>query len=338
MLTDGTSAQFEEQSEVNVVKVESKDGSTVYFENGEWKNLSALALTTEEQEQNKIIERKVYSYDSDNVKYETTVNVYAKFIKEFADFKTFYKGEGTAKTIYGYYLMLNDISTTNDFVDSSITVSNNFNGVFDGNGHTLQFKIEATYNYYTDPETNITTQYGLFGREVSGTIKNIHLKANVRGNKTASGIIGTQCFTGGATKKTYLENIFIDIYEYAFWGGVASANSCNQSILFGNAGWDALSLKNVIVNVETQANKTNDSAIVTAGYNLIGRGGGVAVSDVYVIKHETSYVPANGNTNGAVTGIPAYATFEDLKTSGNTFTNFDNKYWNLENGYPVWKA
>ncbi|MBQ7373677.1 MAG: DUF4838 domain-containing protein [Clostridia bacterium] len=140
-----------------VSTITSEDGATVYYEDGAW--YEDFDLTDGEITANAIKETTVKISDG-NVIYYVTVKSYAGVIDDFADFATFFNNDPTQTVpdVYGYYIITKNLGTTtgsnesrvfsNDLAltQSKITTgasTNGFNGVLDGQGHTLQFNLQS---------------------------------------------------------------------------------------------------------------------------------------------------------------------------------------------------
>ena len=118
-----------------------------YYENGAWQN---LALTADEINANATRNTTVIIETSKGYYYELTVTSYAGVIDELSDFPAFFDNDdptATAPDVYGYYIVTKDLGSITDeltLTQSATTTyekTNGFNGVLDGQGHTLQFKL-----------------------------------------------------------------------------------------------------------------------------------------------------------------------------------------------------
>ena len=137
------SAEF---SANNITTITSKDGSVTYYADGVWEN--SLGLTAEQIAANETSEADI-KIKAGSFIYYATVQSYAGVIDELSDFATFFNNDpsATAPNVYGYYIVTKDLgtgveelaltqSTTTDY-----KANNGFNGVLDGQGHTLRFKL-----------------------------------------------------------------------------------------------------------------------------------------------------------------------------------------------------
>ncbi|MBR1974340.1 MAG: DUF4838 domain-containing protein [Clostridia bacterium] len=176
------SAEF---SANNITTITSKDGSVTYYANGVWEN--SLGLTAEQLAANETSEADI-KIKAGSFIYYATVQSYAGVIDELSDFATFFNNDpsATAPNVYGYYIITKDLgtgveelaltqSTTTDY-----KANNGFNGVLDGQGHTLRFKLmsgglvgqilgNATIkNLGVIYEDATSTYYGAFGYMTNG--------------------------------------------------------------------------------------------------------------------------------------------------------------------------
>ena len=191
----------------DTVKISSKDGATIYYENGAWVN--NFDLTAEQLNANAIASFEIMIEKGTNL-YAATVKSYAGVIDELSDFPAFFNNEAVENTnpnnaadypmvapsVYGYYVVAKDLGTGAEELSftqcavSNFTATCGFNGVLDGQGHTVKFKLmsggllglilgNATIKnlsvIYAD-ETS--TQYGVFGYMTNGNpvIENCYIE------------------------------------------------------------------------------------------------------------------------------------------------------------------
>ncbi len=120
-----------------------------YYENGVWQNLELLKLTADEINANATRNTTFIFETSKGYYYGLTVTSYAGVIDELSDFPTFFNNDptATAPDVYGYYIVTKDLGSATDeltLTQSATTnhqKTNGFNGVLDGQGHTLKFKL-----------------------------------------------------------------------------------------------------------------------------------------------------------------------------------------------------
>ena len=130
----------------DVASITSIDNSIVYYADGEW--ATQLGLTAEQIAANETGKTAV-KIKKGSIVYYANVEIYAGVIDELSDFATFFNNDttATAPNVYGYYIVTKDLgtgveelsltqSTTTDYKPN-----NGFNGVLDGQGHTLRFKL-----------------------------------------------------------------------------------------------------------------------------------------------------------------------------------------------------
>ena len=134
------------------------DRVTVY-ENGAWAH-DLITLTEEELKGNLIGVRTLEVELSNESKYSVDMQVYAGIIDELNDFPVFFNNTAVANEAenaadfpmvapdtYGYYIITKDLGTGSEELALTQTAltnyqkTNGFNGVLDGQGHTLRFKL-----------------------------------------------------------------------------------------------------------------------------------------------------------------------------------------------------
>ena len=134
------------------------DRVTVY-ENGAWSH-DLITLTEEELKGNLIGVRVLEVELSNESKYSVDMQVYAGIIDELTDFPVFFNNTAVpneagnaadfpmvAPDTYGYYIVTKDLGTGSEELALTQTAltnyqkTNGFNGVLDGQGHTLRFKL-----------------------------------------------------------------------------------------------------------------------------------------------------------------------------------------------------
>ena len=266
------------------VRVASTDETTVYYENGVWKN--TFALTQEQIKANEIGYFNVV-VEKGTEMYVATVKSYAGVIDELSDFTAFFNNTAVPSVVdpagfpavtpnvYGYYIVTKDLgsytvevidkqtvytySDTLEFTQTTATdynAANGFNGVLDGLGHSLNFKLVSgglvgwfigngtIQNLEVIFEDATTTHYGVFGYMANGvaTIKNCNIQqTNNHYQKTTTfGIMGRP------RGKLILQNVIV----YGFnsnhantYNGEASApisaNSTNAYVICARSGADA---------------------------------------------------------------------------------------------------
>ena len=132
----------------DITKITSKDGSLIYYAEEAWKN--SLGLTAEQIMANETSETDV-KIQAGSFIYYAKVQSYAGVIDELSDFVTFFNNDpnATAPNVYGYYIITKDLGTgVEELALTQSTVSdfkadNGFNGVLDGQGHTLRFVLKS---------------------------------------------------------------------------------------------------------------------------------------------------------------------------------------------------
>ncbi len=194
-----------------IVSIASEDGSIVYYEDGAWTR--DFALTAEEIKENETKDTAIKVYDG-TINYYVTVASYAGVIDELSDFPAFFNNTAVASeydpttypavapNVYGYYIVTKDLGSASDELALTQTeatdyqANNGFNGILDGQGHKLKFKLTSgglvgmilgnctiqniaiVYEDGTYDSTAKTGGYGVFGYMTNGspTIKNSYIE------------------------------------------------------------------------------------------------------------------------------------------------------------------
>ncbi len=305
--------------------LEDADDVLVY-ENGEW-DLEPLLLTEEEWKGNLVGVRslKVRFDGADRVFVD--MYVYAGVIDELADFPAFFNNTAVpsefdpvaypavAPNTYGYYVITTDLGTgaeelaLTQTLDTDYQKTNGFNGVLDGQGHKLQFKL---------------TSGGLVGMVLgNAVIKNVAIiyEDGTYDESTRKGGYGVFGYiTNGAPE---IRNCYIE----------RTNNFYHQGSVFGLMGRpnSKLILRNTVVYAFNTSN--------TSGWH----------ENMWISEaSENSYLihaRANATEWGNVKNFTK--VFNDAVENGSrdvllseveNADGFDNKYWLKENGKLIWKG
>ena len=307
----------DETQEVGYTKVSA-------YENGAWIHsaLNTTTVTDEDgnvstvnvEEQNTLV---VYTSEielSNGDKYTVMIDVYAGVIDELSDFPAFFNNEATAEgdapVTYGYYIVTKDLGTGSEELaftqcaDTDFTKTCGFNGVLDGQGHTLRFKLisgglvgmvlgnAVIKNLGVIFEDATSTHYGVFGYITSGApeIRNCYIEQtnNHFGKTTTFGIMGRP------SGKLRLHDTVVYGYNISMENTLGSTtlndNSSNAYVIHARSGATGFTIS------------TNFTKVINDGIE-------------------------NGSRELALTEIKD----EDAST-------FDDAYWNKENGKLVWKG
>ena len=195
-------------------KIYSKDNAVVYYEGGEW--LANFAITEAQRKANEIGSFEIVLENATDC-YTATVKSYAGIIDELDDFKTFFDNDpsATAPDVYGYYIVTKNLGTGTEelALTQSMTTDyrkdNGFNGVLDGQGHTLNFTLKSG---------------GLVGMILgNATIKNLGV-IFADATEKYYGVFGYRA--GGATviENCYIQRTTGDVQRYSVYGIVGGTN------------------------------------------------------------------------------------------------------------------
>ena len=301
------------------VKIASPDGAVVYYENGVWAN--SFAITDAQRNANAIATFDVVMEKGTEI-YVATVKSYAGVIDELSDFPAFFNNEGVVNTnpnnaadypivapsVYGYYIVIKDLGTGveeltfTQEIASNFTATCGFNGVLDGMGHTLKFKL---------------MEGGLLGLILgNATIKNL---AIIYADETAKqyGVFGYMTSGNPVIENCYIERTNNKYQKWSVFGIMSRPNA-------------RLTLHNTVVygyNTSTECAMNSYmwiSANSTNAYLIHARSGATGWLNV----QNFTKVFNDGIENGA----REVALSEIADASG------FNGYWNKEDGKLTWKG
>ena len=299
-----------------IVSITSEDGSVVYYADGAWTR--DFALTGDQIKANEFTETAIKVYDG-TINYYVTVVSYAGVIDELSDFPKYFNNEAVTNTAsnaatyptvapdtYGYYIVTKDLGTDTEELTFTQTESTNFraengfNGVLDGAGHTLRFKL---------------TSGGLVGMVLGNAlIKNIRIVYEdgtydtTTKKGTGYGVFGY--ITNGAPeiRNSYIERTNNLYHQGSVFGIMARPNA-----------------KLVLHNTAVHANNTSN----TSGW----------YSNMWISSASTNayliYARANATDWVNVTNFTEVTTTNTLTSD---LSSFDTNYWKTENNQLNWKG
>jgi len=292
----------------NITTITSKDGSVTYYADGVWEN--SLGLTAEQIAANETSEADI-KIKAGSFIYYATVQSYAGVIDELSDFATFFNNDpsATAPNVYGYYIVTKDLgtgaeelaltqSTTTDYKPN-----NGFNGVLDGQGHTLRFKLMSG---------------GLVGQILgNATIKNLGVIYE-DATSTYYGAFGYMTNGNPVIDNCYIERTNNHYQAWSVFGIMSRPNA-------------KLILRNTVVygyNISNNCAK-NDNMWISA-----------SSTNAYVIharKNATDWVNVQGFTK-VFTDAIENGSREVLLSEIEDDNGFNSEYWDKANGKLIWKG
>ncbi len=225
----------------------------ILFDGENWE-YSLIALTDSQLIGSEVVTHKTVVELSDGTKYRVDLVVYAGIIDELSDFVKFFdkapetsyrnedhpEGMLAAQNFYGYYIITSDLgdgtdelSFDNQTTDTDYIKPNGFNGVLDGRGHTLRFKLTkggllglilgnaVIKNTGFIFEDLTPTKYGLFGYMAVGApeIRNCYIE---QANNNYGGI-NTYGIMAQPLGRLVLHNTVVYGYNFSnqkanYWG------------------------------------------------------------------------------------------------------------------------
>ena len=272
---------------------------------------------------------------TDKAGYNVTLETYAGVVDELNDFAMFFststdeKQSGVINS--GYYVVVKDLVVPTQLVTVSHKTAGEggFDGILDGNGHTVSFTLAADCE-----TTEWISGYGLFGSKLysGATIKNIAFDGVTLSGTNLGGLLAGNTAENAVIT---LENVFLEVANASY--------SAYSNMLTGTASGNGtvFVLKNTIL--ETGAGHGSE------GYYQIGvfHGSGVDdtsfnCSDAYVIggialNNKSEYSDENGTAELKIENLLVYEEYADLKEV-NDYSTFFAPYWDCTKGFPVWHS
>ena len=299
-------------SEVSTIT--SEDGSVVYYADGAWTR--DFALSGDQIKANEFTETAIKVYDG-TINYYVTVASYAGVIDELSDFPKYFNNTAVpsefdaatypavAPNVYGYYIVTKDLGTTADELALTQTeatdynAANGFNGVLDGAGHKVQFKLMSG---------------GLVGMILgNAVIKNIYIKYedgtyDSVTKKGGYGVFGYMTNGNPVIKNSYIERTNNLYHQGSVFGIMARPNA-----------------KLVLQNVAVHANNTSN----TSGW----------YSNMWISSASTNayLIYARSNATGWV-NVTNFTEVTTTNTLTSDLSTFDTNYWTTTNNQLNWKG
>lgn len=265
---DGTKTPyaFEEGTPTTLTDVVGKEKVTLLFE-GENKT--------------SIVDAKIYTLKIGNVdnlkKMMDTLDAHKVAVTDASDAIVGYVAGG-------YYVLTNDVVAATDereispgfYVENKTTANNGFNGVFDGQGYTIEGIYTLSQRTGKDERAG-TYAWGLFSTLASGgVIKNVSIIAKGTDETSTNTVFGKYCHGT-------VENVRIHIEKGAFGG--------EKAPLFDSAVKSGTVMKNVLVTFgESVTFSGSHNGLVSS----ICDASGITIEGVYFIG---AYTDTKGTMN-----------------------------------------
>ncbi len=278
--------------------------------------------------------KKIVYFDADNNAYPVNLRIVTKVIETEEDLKLFmsansaYTADLTAniwagngnnpwtdvKSRKGYWFLNTDITVDGSTWETMYNHRYFENGVFDGNGHTLDITYSTGWSF------------GVFGNVYNSIIKNLKLNINAANGKI-NGNQNRACLLAYSMRDAFFINSEINIE-------VSGENTTVDKLLLTTEYDGRAGMKNCIINIADGIINENGSVYGVAG-NWTVQGTYYDTANCFIftenaIKDET--VDANLN----------YYYFANVKSAmqaGKDVTPFVNSgLWVLQNNQLIWKA
>lgn len=219
----------------------------------------------------------------------------------------------------GYFILAADIDMEGEILRTAYQ-SGTFYGIFDGRGHKISNIGSYNYELLDGSTADLTnSSSGIFG-QIAGIVRNVAFVNVAGGNDTASPVvrndgrsiaIALRVLTGGV-----VENVYVSYSAKASWGWGCGA--------FGILDYANATITNVVVertNAPGHSTGANDGVVS-------GVGTSATVTNVFGICAEMQ-----NSTMGTI-----YASYDAMTAAELDLSGFDAAYWDVSNGYPVFKA
>ena len=283
--------------------------------------------------------------------YEATLEIYTRIINSKEDLRMFdFDTATTKRTLTGYYALGSDIVDTEEIYNTTYSTKSYFQGVFDGKGHSLTFK----------------TVGGLFSNKIKGAgnlfVKNVNFKDCTitvnKDNPSAHTLIGSLDSSSTVT----LQNVSVSLSEQTYTNFaedtapnlyvVAYDNVQNRENKTEGNLTSFINCINVMVEIDynkiPEAETTSETKFITIISKLRN---GTSNFNVVVLNYDDTKTYARfvklldvtdlTEVSMGSTAVTQYDSYEALKTyfdaNASALATFDTTYWDVENGYPVWK-
>ena len=172
-------------------------------------------------------------------------------------------------------------NTTEDWTPIGQSYSRSFNGVFDGNGHTVTYEIAASTGTYQ----------GLFGCiDTGGTIKNLKAYGTLSGGgKYCGGVVGwvsTSCTVKNCSALVWISP---DAAEEGYLGGIAGCNTgvvdyCTAQGHIMNDGSENIRVGGIVgVNQRGTVSHCSNLAWISPAQSYVGMVVGDNMDDTFAV-------------------------------------------------------
>lgn len=242
----------------------------------------------------------------------------------------------------GYFVLANDIDMEGEIIRFTLRGSDTggtpgFIGIVDGRGHKIE-NIGSDKYPLSDGSTGYlaNNHAGIFGN-LAGAVKNIAFVNVYAGADTVSQNKSgydndkrSAALAWSITGDGIVDNVYLSYYAgncQAVGGAIPGADSGGNQ-----------TFRNFVVE-RTDLDMANSPVSATNGVVCAWWGGIKNVINTFGIFNRFEGEGWNGNVNK---WTPAYATifnsYEAMKEAGVNLSGFDGAYWDISQGYPVFKA
>lgn len=279
----------------------------------------------------------VYTHDRG---YEVSLLAYTKVLNDAEDLRSLAATEENP-IVDGYFYLANDIESetrenfhTAYWPDTTKTTNDSygFKGIFEGNGHVINY---------------VFSEVGLFGNLLDAAmVRNVALVATFEEVKNAKITPSALARNSGISVK--IENVYARIKNN-------TANSARNTVLIGTRS-ASLELNSVIVENNTMSLTKVGGALFFADMARKTDTSQNKLNNVYVISsypfmarwEDKKCIYANNDTADSAytteektitnyTGVKRYNSYQEMSVSGATYKDFNETYWDLSLGIPIWK-
>ncbi|PWM70376.1 MAG: hypothetical protein DBX59_11005 [Bacillota bacterium] len=236
--------------------------------------------------------------------------------------RSFYQGAD------GYYVLMNDI----DFGSKTFRLTGEesdfgFIGTLDGRGHVIS---------NVNKLANGNGTHGMFGR-ISGTIKNIGF-VNVVGSynntntNTNQNLWGRFPLLGTINSNGLVENVYVKGARTALMNSVWGQGAIGQ-YRNGHINNLVVDMSDVVTNLSDNGGNKPGAAIGQLVNQPAPAEG--YIKNVYSVS---SYDVVGIGPGSRYLNVKGYQTVADFAAAENDYSSFENEWWDLSSGIPVFKA
>ncbi len=260
-----------------------------------------------------------------NAGYNVKLVAYDFVIDELNDFTQIFSADENATEVSGKFILAQDILTpTAELTMAEGKYPTIFKGTFNGNGKMLSFTFVRASN----------AEYGLFGKDCQGVIKNVAF-VNVTMDGCQAGLISS--IANGTVE---FENVYLNA-QFS-----EKTSNYYMALMYNTYGF-AKANKLIVDISEVPYSKFGYGALanhkLTGANNYVISNGPTFVEEnrkiiCYGLNEETILVNYEDYTTKHQVFVNKYANYSEMISANNDYSSFDEKLWDVSAGVPIWKT